>query len=143
MSFPTRKSIKASVRAQWEQTPNGAFVLKKEKFNGDSLIDLLKQLIRQYSERKIHLVTDNAPYHKGPRVREWLEANSNSIEVRSLSKYSSKLNATEYVWRKVKRLTTHDRYFKTAKKLAGELFRRFHRFQANPASLRDTIAGFL
>jgi transposase len=142
MSFPTRKSIKAFGAITIGENPIWHFRFEKEKFNGDSFIGLLNQLIRRYPERKIHLITDNAPYHKGPKVRTWLAADGRSIELHFLPKYSPKFNATEYVWRKVKRLTTHNRYFKTAKELAGELFRRFNRFQGNPASLRDTIAGF-
>lgn len=142
MSFPTRKSIKVFGAIKVGVIPKWHFRFEKEKFNGDSFIGMLKQLIRRYPERKIHLIIDNAPYHKGPKVREWLEAHRTSIKVHLLPKYSPKFNATEYVWRKVKRLTTHNRYFGAAKELAGELFRRFNRFQGNPASLRDTIAGF-
>jgi transposase len=142
MSFPTRKSIKAFGAIRVGEPPKWHFRFEKEKFNGDSFIGLLNQLIRQYPDRKIHLITDNAPYHKSPKVRKWLEANSTRIELHFLPKYSPKFNATEYVWRKVKRLTTHNRYFKTAKELAGELFRRFNRFQGNPASLRETVAAF-
>ena len=141
-SFPTRKRVKAFGAITIDELPKWHFRFEKEKFNGDSFIDLLDQLIRQYKDRKVHLITDNAPYHKGPKVRQWLEANGDRLKLHFLPKYSPKLNATEYVWRKVKRLTTHNRYFETAKKLAGELFRRFNRFQGNPASLRSTIAGF-
>lgn len=141
-SFPTRKRVKTFGAITIDEPPKWHFRFEREKFNGDSFIDLLDQLIRQYKDRKIHIITDNAPYHKGPKVRQWLEANGDRLKLHFLPKYSPKLNATEYVWRKVKRLTTHNRYFETAKELAGELFRRFNRFQGNPASLRSTIAGF-
>ncbi len=126
MSFLTRKSIKTFGAITMGANPKWHFRFEKEKFNGDSFIGLLKQLIRQYAEKTIHLLIENAPYHKGPKVRKWLEVNSSSIEVYFRPKYSPKFNATEYVWRKVKRQTTHNRYFKTAKELAGELFRRFN-----------------
>jgi transposase len=142
MSFPTRASIKTFGAINVGEDPKWHFRFEKEKFNGDSFIGFLSQLIRYYKGKKIHLIIDNAPYHKSPKVMKWLEGNSNGIEVHFLPKYSPKLNATEYVWRKVKRLTTHNRYFATARELAGELFRRFNRFQGNPASLRTTIPGF-
>jgi transposase len=141
-SFPTRKRVKTFGAITIDDPPKWHFRFEREKFNGDSFIDLLDQLIRQYKDQKIHLITDNAPYHKGPKVRQWLEANGDRLKLHFLPKYSPKLNATEYVRRKVKRLTTHNRYFESAKILAGELFRRFNRFQGNPASLRSTIAGF-
>ncbi len=142
-SFPTRKSVKAfgAVRVDGE-LPKWHFRFEKKKFNGDSFIGLLDQLTRHYKDKKVHFITDNAPYHKGPTVRKWLETNGKKIQLHFLPKYSPKLNATEYVWRKVKRLTTHNRYFATADELAAELFRRFNRLQGNPASLRTTVAGF-
>jgi transposase len=141
-SFPTRKRVKTFGAITIDEVPKWHFRFEREKFNGDSFIDLLDQLIRQYKDQKVHLITDNAPYHKGLKARQWLEANGERLKLHFLPKYSPKLNATEYVWRKVKRLTTHNRYFETPKELARELFRRFNRFQGNPASLRSTIAGF-
>jgi transposase len=125
-----------------EEVPKWHFRFEKEKFNGESFIALLRQLTRYYQGKKVHLITDNVPYHKAPNVRKWVETNSDKIKLHFLPKYSPKLNATEYVWRKVKRMTTHNRYFETVEDLAAELFRRFNRFQGNPASLRSTIAGF-
>jgi transposase len=143
MSFPTRKSIKTfgAIRID-EEIPKWHFRFEQKKFNADSFIGLLDQLTRHYRDKKVHLITDNAPYHKSAQVRKWLETNALKIKLHYLPKYSPKLNATEYVWRKVKRLTTHNRYFETARELAAELFRRFNRLQGNPASLRNTIAGF-
>jgi transposase len=142
-SFPTRKRIKAfgAVKVDGE-APKWHFRFEKEKFNSDSFIGLLRQLTRYYQGKKVHLITDNVPYHKGPKVRKWVEESSDKIKLHFLPEYSPKLNATEYVWRKVKRMTTHNRYFETAESLASELFRRFNRLQGNPVSLRNTIAGF-
>jgi transposase len=143
MSFPTRKSIKAfgAIRIE-EDVPKWHFRFEPKKFNEYSFIDLLDQLSDHYKGRKIHLITDNARYHKSAKVRRRLEINSDKLKIHYLPKYSPKLNATEYIRRKVKRLTTHNRYFETAKQLAAELLRRFNRLQGNPASLRTTIAGF-
>lgn len=142
-SFPTRKSVKAfgAVRID-DEVPKWHFRFEKKKFNGDSFVGLLDQLTRHYKGKKIHLITDNAPYHKGPKVREWFEINGDKMQIHFLPKYSPELNATEYVWRKVKRMTTHNRYFSTPAHLAEELFRRFNRLQGNPGSMRKTIAGF-
>lgn len=106
LSFPTRKSIKAFGAIRIGEDPKWHFRFEKNKFRGDSSIDLLRQLIRQYPDKKIHLIADNVPYHKSPKVMNWLEADANRMEVHFLPKYSPQLNATEYVWRKVKRLTT-------------------------------------
>jgi transposase len=141
-SYPTRKSIKVLGAVVLAQDPKWHFRFT-EKFNGESFLTLLEQLVRQYSGKKIHLITDNAPYHrKGAKVNQWLEKHASSIKLHFLPAYSPEFNAVEYIWRKIKRLTTHNRYFETPDKLHAELFRRFNRFQGNPASLRSTVAGF-
>ena len=140
-SYPTRKSIKVLGAVVFAKDPKWHFRFA-EKFNGDSFLTLLKQMVRQYPDNRIHLITDNVRYHKGSGVRQWLEEQVDHIKPHFLPKYSPKLNAVEYIWRKIKRLTTHNRYFETLEELHAELFRRFNRFQGNPASLRSTVAGF-
>ena len=141
-SYPTRKSIKVLGAVVLAQDPKWHFRFT-EKFNGESFLTLLEQLVRQYSGKKIHLITDNAPYHrKGAKVNQWLEKHASSIKLHFLPAYSPEFNAVEYIWRKIKRLTTHNRYFETPDELHAELFPRFNRFQGNPASLRSTVAGF-
>ncbi len=139
-SFPTRKSVKVLGAVVLGKNPKWHFRFA-EKFNSDSFLTLLDQLVRQYQGRKTHLITDNAAYHRSPSVRKWLESHVDHIKLHPLPKYSPQFNATEYVWRKVKRLTTHNRYFPSVGQLKEELFRRFNRFQGNPASLRGTVAG--
>jgi hypothetical protein len=58
------------------------------------------------------------------------------------SPYSPKSNAVEYVWKETRRKTTHNRFFKTLSELKQRLFRRFNRFQGNPASLRSVLESF-
>jgi transposase len=140
-SFPTRKSVKAMGAVVIEENPKWHFRFM-QKFNSLSFVEFLKQLVRQYDGKRIHMITDNAPYHKGRAVKTWLEDNADRIKLHFLPKYSPKFNATEYVWRKVKRMTTHNRYFPTIEQLKQAIFRRFNRFQGNPASLRSTVAGF-
>lgn len=111
-------------------------------FNGDSFLVFLKQLVSRYKERKIHLIVDNASYHRAPKVREWLKKNKARIELHFLPPYSPELNATERVWKETRRKSTHNRFFGSVKEFKERLFRRFNRFQGNPASLRSVIASF-
>ncbi len=141
MSFPTGKSVKALGAVKVDEKPKWHFRFAK-KFNAKSFIALLDQLVRQYQGTKIHFITDNAPYHKGAKVRKWLEGHEAHIKIHYLPPYSPEFNATEYVWKKVKSLATHNRFFPTVAELHRKVFRRFNRFQGNPASLRSIIAGF-
>jgi transposase len=141
MSFPGRKSVKALGAVKVDETPKWHFRFA-EKFNGESFIALLEQLLRQYKGRKIHFITDNVRYHKSLKVKKWLQGKEDKIEIHYLPPYSPQFNAVEYVWKKLKSLTTHNRFFATLAELHSKIFRRFNRFQGNPASLRSTIAGF-
>ena len=111
-------------------------------FNLESFLAYLKQLVSRYKGRKIHLIVDNASYHKAPKVQKWLEKNKDRIELHYLPPYSPKLNATEYVWKETRRRSTHNRFFGSVKEFKERLFRRFNRFQGNPASLRSVLASF-
>lgn len=113
-----------------------------EVFNAMTFLTFLKQLVRQY-KRKIFLVLDNARYHHAILLREWLEANRGRIELYFLPAYSPDFNAQECVWRITRRKSTHNRYFSNKKSLRETIFRRFNRFQGNPASLRGIIKPFM
>ena len=141
LSAPVRKSCKVMGAVRIGENPkwHSRFV---EVFNADTFIDFLRQLLRYYDGTKIHMITDNVPYHKSPKVREWLADKEHLIELHFLPPYSPKLNAVEYVWKKTKKKITHNKYFPKLNDLREALARRFNRFQGNSASLRTVIPHF-
>jgi hypothetical protein len=68
---PVRKSAKVMGAVRIGENPKWHFRFVPW-FNADSFVDFLTQLVRYYGGTKIHLITDNVPYHKSPKVREWL-----------------------------------------------------------------------
>ena len=72
LSPPVRKNAKVMGAVRTGKNPkwHSLFV---EWFNADSFIAFLKQLVRYYDGTKAHLITDNVPYHKAPKVRDWLQ----------------------------------------------------------------------
>ena len=68
--------------------------------NTDNTLDFLKY-VRERAGRVV-LITDNASYHKGAKVREFLEGNDDVI-MEFLPKYSPDLNCIEGLWREMKR----------------------------------------
>lgn len=141
LSPPVRQSIKVMGAVRIGPNPqwHSRFV---KVFNAETYIEFLNQLIGYYRGTKVHLITDNAPYHKAPKVRDWLKGKEALIEFHFLPSYSPKLNAVEYVWRKTKRAMTHNKFFEKLHNLKEDLARRFNRFQGNPASLRSAIPHF-
>lgn len=137
----TRKTLKVMGAVTVGETPKFHFRFVNW-FNAESFLLFLRQLVSRYKNRKIHLIVDNASYHKVPKVREWLEENTERIELHYLPPYSPEFNATEHVWKETRRKSTHNRFFEKVKEFKERLFRRFNRFQGNPASLRNVLASF-
>lgn len=125
------------------KTPKFHFRFEDDKFNAYSFVTFLEGIVRYYGSRgkRVHMIVDGAAYHKA--ALPWVNANSKQIELHFLPAYSPNLNAAEQLWRRAKRDATHNRYFPSLKVLHEALFRRFNRFQGNPASLRGLIERWL
>ena len=113
-----------------------------EKYNTDTFVAFIEQLLRYYKGRKIHLVVDNAPWHKTKALRKWLAEITHLIEVHFLPKYPPKLNAAEYIWKETRKWASHNRFFETLKDLKQSLSRRFNRFQGNTGALKSIVPHF-
>ncbi len=134
-------SIKAFGAISVDDRPRWHFRFA-ERFNSITYLDFLKRLVRG-NPRKVFLVADNVGYHKSRVVTEWTGSNLDKIELFYLPAYSPDLNPVEGVWRLTKRKSTHNRYFPTKEELHRHVFRRFNRFQGNPASIRPMIRTLL
>jgi transposase len=144
-SEPCRRSVKAfgAVNVTDPDSPKFHFRFATV-FNAITFLLFLKQLLRAYPTRVIHIILDNARYHWAILVREWLESEpiNGRIKLHFLPPYSPDFNAVEDIWRVTKRQSTHNKHFPELKLLRQTLFRRFNRFQGNPASLRCTVHRF-
>ena len=63
-------------------------------FNQDVMIDFLSRLVRD-AQRKVIVVCDGHPTHKGKKVKRWLEAHSDECELVLLPGYAPELNPDE------------------------------------------------
>jgi transposase len=139
---PGRQSVKTFGAVSIESSPRWHFRFA-EVFNALTFLVFLKGLLRCYPGRKVFLILDNVRYHWAQAVQDWVKENSDRIELHFLPPYSPELNASEYVWRTTRRKATHNCHFPTKDSLRKRLFRRFNRFQGNPACLRGTVKSFL
>jgi len=137
-SEPVKRCIKALGVVSDEQNPSFYFKFAPV-FNQDTFFRFLKKLVKRYAGRKIFMVLDNVRYHHARKIKEWLEKNSEKIELHFLPPYSPNLNPVEKVWKKVKKESVHNKHFRTQEELKVNLFRRFNRIQGNPASVRNLI----
>ena len=65
--------------------------------NGESSVAFLEQLRRWHGGR-LNVIWDNAPAHRGPAMRSYLETSGLNLRLVSLPGYSPDFNADEAVW---------------------------------------------
>jgi transposase len=79
-----------------------SFRVFREKFVAAVFIDFLSRLIRQSEGQKIILILDGHPVHRSKKVKEWVEAHAEQIELQFLPGYAPELNPTELLNQDVK-----------------------------------------
>lgn len=78
------------------------FRVFKQRFTTPVFIDFLGRLVRQADGQKIILILDGHPVHRAKKVRQWVQANADRIELEFLPGYSPELNPTELLNQDVK-----------------------------------------
>jgi transposase len=94
------------------------------RFNGESYVEFLKQLLAYY-EGKIILIEDGAPYHGSNVVKEFKLANVARLTIERLPAFSPDYNPIEKLWKNTKRDSTHMKYFKTFEDLHDSVIKTF------------------
>jgi len=77
------------------------FMVFTERFTATVMLDFLKRLVRGAS-RKILLILDGHPVHHAKKVKQWVEANAQRIELFYLPGYAPELNPDELLNQDVK-----------------------------------------
>jgi transposase len=97
------------------------------KFNSESYIAFLEAVLNQTSQ-PLFLVQDGARYHVSKLTRRFFQEQAGRLTVAQLPGYSPDYNPIEFLWRALKRRTTHNVYFPE--------------FAALIASVEDALAFF-
>jgi len=101
-----------------------------EVFNGRTFLKFLKRLVARYRSRKVFLIIDNGPCHRlDQEGQDWLETNAARIELSRLPPYSPEFMAQEGVWKTTRKLTTHNRFYRTVEERDTALVQTFKLFQ--------------
>jgi transposase len=94
---------------------------------GVSAVQLLAKVeARNQDKRIIHVIWDNAAYHKGPDVRAFLSCKNCRIHLIQLPPYCPHLNQIERLWAVMHQHATHNRAYPT-QKLFTEAILKFFR----------------
>jgi len=113
-----------------------------DKFNAQSFHNFMKKLLAVGSTegRKMALITDNAKYHHAKLHREWREEHADRFVLYFLPPYSPDLNPVELVWKLVRRICLHNRYFHTLKEIEDVVENQFLEWAPSSDTLRKLCA---
>jgi transposase len=109
---PTRKSISyfGAVRLR-----DGKLVTSRpeDMFNAQTCQDFFRRLdaASRRAGRKVVVIIDNAKYHHAVLHAPWRQKVADRFVLHFLPPYSPELNPIERVWKLVRRLGLHNRYF--------------------------------
>jgi transposase len=87
--------------------------------------DILKNIRALYPKKKIALFWDNAGWHKGSVVKDFLREDGN-IEIVWFPRYAPDENPQEKVWKAGRAAVTHNEYISDIDKAADDLVRFFN-----------------
>jgi len=100
-------------------------------------------LARRYRGQRVFLIIDNGPCHNlSEDGKTWLKKNSKRVRLHRLPPYSPEFNAIEGVWKVTRKLTTHNRFYKTVEERDGALRKTFTRFQQKPSLISAHVERF-
>ena len=99
---------------------SGTITEHYQTINGDSIIHFMNKLREQFSDnKKIHLIVDQAGYHKAQSVKD--EAEKLNINLVYLPAYSPNLNPIERLWKVMNEKVRNNKFFKSAKDFKDEI----------------------
>jgi transposase len=141
LHHPTRKSVGyfGAVRLR-----GGKFLAAREpeQFDGQTTWAFLQRL-RQVSRRSgrcVVLIIDNAKYHHASLHREWRQDQEPDFRLAFLPPYSPDLNPIERVWKLVRRLCLHNRYFPRLELVIGAVEAQFASWARGSSTLTRLCA---
>tara|TARA_B100002049_G_C15974716_1_gene330304 strand:- start:47 stop:832 length:786 start_codon:yes stop_codon:yes gene_type:complete len=110
--------------------------------DGVSATQLLAKIEeRNPDKRLIHVIWDNAAYHKGPDVREFLARPECRIHLIQLRPYCPHLNPIERLWAVMHQHVTHNRHYPNQKQFANAILKFFRKTIPNEwKSFRDQVS---
>jgi transposase len=123
---PTRKSIACfgAVRIS-----DGTLVTMRttERFNAQTIWQFLQPLRKETMQngRKVVVIIDNAKPHHAILHKQWRDAQAPDFVLEFLPPYSPQLNPIERVWKRLRGIRLHNRYFPSLDALAQAVESQF------------------
>jgi len=109
--------------------------------DGNSAVQLLAKIeANNPTMSAIHVIWDNAAYHRCDAVKKWLARPECRIRLIQLPTYCPYLNPIERLWAVMHRHVTHNHFYATQKRFAEAILRFFREtIPKNWRSFRDQV----
>ncbi len=122
---------------------SGQFFYKGQtgRFNSQSYADFLSEVLQQ-TKQHIILIQDGAKYHTSKATTEFFQDHDDRITPFQLPAYSPDFNPIEYLWKKLKKRSTHLRYFKQFEDLIAQVDEGLLYFSQTPNEITALIGKY-
>jgi len=143
LHHPTRKSVGyfGALRLR-----DGRFLFQQEeeRFNAETYFRFLQRLHTESREcgKQVVVILDNARYHHATLHRDWRESRLAWFRCEFLPPYSPELNPIERVWKLVRRLCIHNRYFPHLQDIVTTVEQQCTEWNTGSETLRRLCATF-
>ncbi len=112
--------------------------LERNKINGESIVEFLREVeAKNPNKTKIYIICDNAGYHKGKLVKEYLQ--TSRIELIFLPTYSPNLNPIERLWKFMHKIVTNNKWYENFTKFSEAIDAFFDKIPKYKQSLQSLI----
>ena len=109
-----------------------------EKIDGNSIKKFLGKLRKYHPDKhKIHVILDNAGYHKSQEVKDYAKALS--IELHYLPPYSPNLNPIERLWKIMHEQVSYNKYYEKFSEFSDATLKFFRHIGKKKTLLRARI----
>lgn len=120
--------------AEREQTALLQAAQDNGKFNTDSYIEFLTQLLEQI-EQPIILIEDSVSYHRSQAVEQFQAQQTQRLYRERLPTFSPDFNPIEKLWKNTKRDATHLKYFRSFEELRASVLTAFRHYLNDAAKV--------
>ncbi len=103
----------------------------KSRFTAPVFLGFLRRLVKE-ARRKVYLIVDGHPVHRSRKVREWVEAHRDHIELILFPAYSPDLNPDEMLNQDVKTNALGKRRARNQKQMMRTVRAYLDRRRRNP-----------
>ena len=94
------------------------------------------------TQQHLILIQDSASYHTSAAMKQFFAAHAARLTVYPLPRYSPDFNPIEYLWRNLKKHTTHLRYFPTFQDLVNKVDNKLRYFAKLPKAIKGLLGKY-